>query len=96
MADHDEQPVRVTVLVRGRVQGVGFRWWTRQRAVAYGLSGWARNLADGGVEVVAEGARRDCDALVRQLRGPGTPGRVERLSVEVSDPTGDLVGFVTS
>ena len=47
--------VQVTVLVRGRVQGVGFRWWTRARAVELGLRGVARNLVDGRVEIVAVG-----------------------------------------
>ena len=42
----------------GRVQGVGFRWWTRARALELGLTGWARNTQDGRVEVVAEGSRR--------------------------------------
>ena len=51
----DDAAVRVTAWVTGRVQGVGFRWWTRARALELGLAGWARNLDDGRVEVVAEG-----------------------------------------
>ena len=47
---------RMTVFVRGRVQGVGFRWWTRARALELGLAGHARNTDDGRVEVVAEGS----------------------------------------
>ncbi|MGZ4651510.1 MAG: acylphosphatase [Kineosporiaceae bacterium] len=68
--------VRVTVRLRGRVQGVGFRWWTRARALELGLAGWAANLDDGGVEVVAEGPEPDCAALVAALRAGSTPGRV--------------------
>ena len=63
---------RVRVLVRGRVQGVGFRWWTRARALELGLAGWARNTADGRVEVVAEGGRPDLERLVGLL-APGDP-----------------------
>lgn len=44
---------RATFFVRGRVQGVGFRWWTRSRALELGLVGHARNMDDGRVEVVA-------------------------------------------
>ena len=40
---------RAAIFVRGRVQGVGFRWWTRARALELGLSGFARNLTDGRV-----------------------------------------------
>ena len=47
--------VRMTAWVHGRVQGVGFRWWTRCRALELGLVGHAANLSDGRVEVVAEG-----------------------------------------
>ncbi len=55
---------RMTVFVRGRVQGVGFRWWVRAQALELGLSGHARNTSDGRVEVVAEG---DEGALARLL-----------------------------
>jgi acylphosphatase len=75
---------RATVFVRGRVQGVGFRWWTRARALELGLTGWARNTADGRVEVVAEGPRADVEALHALLReDPSTsrrPGRVTAVS----------------
>jgi acylphosphatase len=58
-------------LVSGRVQGVCFRAGTREQALALGLSGVARNLADGRVEVIACGDRQALDALERWLhRGP--------------------------
>ncbi|MEM3670196.1 MAG: acylphosphatase [Thermoprotei archaeon] len=46
---------RVRALISGRVQGVGFRSWTRKKALQLGLKGWVRNLADGRVECVLEG-----------------------------------------
>uniref|UniRef100_UPI0037353DAC acylphosphatase n=1 Tax=Corynebacterium sp. TaxID=1720 RepID=UPI0037353DAC len=46
---------RMTAFVHGHVQGVGFRWWVRSRALEAGLAGHAANLRDGRVEVVAEG-----------------------------------------
>ena len=61
--------VRLTAWLRGRVQGVGFRWWARSRALELGLTGWAENLADGRVKVVAEGPRGACAQLA------GTSGR---------------------
>ena len=54
MSDPD---VRLTAWVHGRVQGVGFRWWTRCRALELGLTGYAANQADGRVLVVAQGPR---------------------------------------
>lgn len=65
----------MTAFVKGQVQGVGFRWWTRARALELGLAGSATNLADGRVEVVAEGPEEACRALLELLAGG--PGRVE-------------------
>ncbi len=87
-------PVRLTARVRGRVQGVGFRWWTRSRALELGLTGTATNLDDGRVEVVAEGPRSACESLLEVLRGPGTPGRVQAVAPRWSAAQGHLVGFV--
>lgn len=86
-------PVRLTVWVRGRVQGVGFRWWTRSRALELGLTGTVANLDDGRVEVVAEGSRDACESLVELLGAPGTPGRVLAVVPRWSAARGDLVGF---
>lgn len=84
---------RLTAYVHGMVQGVGFRWWTRSRALELGLSGYAKNLADGRVLVVAEGPRAQLDALLTQLRSGQTAGRVD-LVVETFDTArGDLQGF---
>lgn len=85
---------RLTAWLRGHVQGVGMRWWVRARALELGLSGWARNLDDGRVEVVAEGPRPACAALLAALRGPGTPGRVTGVTERWSTPHGVASGFV--
>ncbi|MFF4775167.1 acylphosphatase [Microtetraspora fusca] len=86
--------IRLTAWVRGRVQGVGFRWWTRARALELGLAGWASNLSDGRVEVVAEGTRESCESLLGLLRSGDTPGRVDGVTERWSDAKGGLVGFV--
>ncbi len=64
---------RLHVRVRGRVQGVGFRWFTASTAQALGVAGWVRNCPDGSVEVLAEG---EADALVALRTGlqAGPPG----------------------
>ena len=59
------------VRVTGRVQGVGFRWFVRERARRLGLAGWVRNLPDGGVEVAASGDAGQLELLRGELRrGP--------------------------
>ncbi|MSR07503.1 MAG: acylphosphatase [Gemmatimonadetes bacterium] len=70
-------------VISGRVQGVGFRWFTVRLAEKLGVSGWVTNLPDGRVEVVARGTQESLVRLEEGLRsGPGT-GHVE--SVEKSD-----------
>ncbi|MEV0615531.1 acylphosphatase [Nonomuraea sp. NPDC050404] len=93
MPDGSEN-IRLTAWVRGRVQGVGFRWWTRARALELGLVGWARNTEDARVEVVAEGPRESCEKLLALLRGCDTPGRVVGVVERWSEPRGSLLGFV--
>lgn len=86
--------VRLTAWVHGHVQGVGFRWWTRARALELGLVGAATNQADGRVLVVAEGPRRDCDTLLDLLEHGRSPGRVELVVSDWGAARGDLDGFV--
>jgi acylphosphatase len=85
---------RLTVWVRGRVQGVGFRWWVRVTALELGLDGWAANLEDGRVEVVAEGPRDALEQLLSALGSGRTPGRIRALVPHWSDPVGVAPGFV--
>jgi acylphosphatase len=89
----DEQ-VRLTAVVHGDVQGVGFRWWTMRRANELGLAGQARNLPDGRVEVVAEGSRAACEQLLQLLRQGATPGYVDRVTEQWQEATGAFRGFM--
>ncbi|WP_030802403.1 acylphosphatase [Streptomyces sp. NRRL S-337] len=89
-----EEEVRVTAWVRGRVQGVGFRWFTRANALRIGeLSGFASNLGDGRVQVVAEGPKDRCDRLLDWLRTGDTPGRVDGVTEIWATPRGGYDGF---
>ena len=81
----------MTAFVKGQVQGVGFRWWTRARALGLGLSGSATNLEDGRVQVVAEGEEPACRALLEQLASG--PGRVDFVADRWGAPRGES-GFV--
>jgi len=90
----DDDTARLTAWVHGRVQGVGFRWWTRRQALELGLSGYAGNLRDGRVEVVAEGPRADLARLLDALRSGNTPGWVDTVVERWSEPKGNHTGFV--
>ncbi len=85
---------RLTAWVRGRVQGVGFRWWVRRNALELGLVGVAENLVDGRVKVVAEGDQGNLAELLSRLESPGTPGHVAQVTYRWDQPRGGLAGFV--
>lgn len=85
--------VRLTAWVHGHVQGVGFRWWTRSRALELGLTGYAANKPDGRVQVVAQGPREACERLLDLLKGADTPGQVDKVIVDWSEPADAITGF---
>ncbi|WP_055486360.1 acylphosphatase [Streptomyces sp. WMMB 322] len=85
----------MTAWVRGRVQGVGFRWFTRAAALRIGgLEGFVVNLGDGRVQVVAEGGRLQGEALLEWLRSDDTPGKVDGVTEIWGRPRGGYTGFV--
>jgi acylphosphatase len=69
----------VHFLIRGRVQGVGFRWYVHREASELDLRGWVRNTEDGDVEVVASGTPDDLDELRSSLRRGPRGSRVDHL-----------------
>jgi acylphosphatase len=77
------------VIVRGRVQGVGFRWFVREAARRLDLAGWVKNRNDGSVEVVAQGSETTVEKFRGQLhRGP--QGAVVTSVDELPAETGEL------
>lgn len=88
--------VRLVARVTGEVQGVGFRYRTRQQAEQLGLVGSATNRSDGSVLVVAAGPPSSVQQLLRWLRSGHAPGRVDNVEAEMHDDgASDLSGFVT-
>lgn len=80
--DDQEARVRLSALVSGEVQGVGFRAFVRRLALDTGVSGYAENLSDGRLEVIAEGERGALEVLLHQLwRGPA---HAEVAAIDVS------------
>ena len=79
------------VVIRGRVQGVGYRAWTEVTALERGLEGWVRNRRDGSVEAVFSGSEDDVAAMIAQCRR-GPPGaRVD--AIDQREPTADEIAL---
>ena len=70
---------RVHLVIQGRVQGVGFRYFVLRQADTLRLAGWVRNLADGDVELEAEGDRASLEALVEAARRGPSSARVTNV-----------------
>jgi acylphosphatase len=87
------EKVKVRVRMEGLVQGVNYRYSTRQKALELGVNGWVRNLGDGSVECLLEGERDKVEALIRWCHH-GPPGaRVEKVTTHWEEYRGDLQGF---
>jgi acylphosphatase len=81
---------RVHAVVAGRVQGVGFRWFAVHAAREAGVGGFVRNLADGSVEVEAEGPPEAVEAFLGAIRRGPPAARVEGVRASEVPPRGDL------
>ncbi|NOZ92828.1 acylphosphatase [bacterium 3DAC] len=83
--------VRKRIRVKGIVQGVGFRWFTRKYANLLGIGGFVRNLPDGSVLVEAEGDPFAVEALIEKLKVGPSHAVVESLEIEDIAPKGEYV-----
>lgn len=83
----------VKVIVKGRVQGVGFRWFTREKARNLGLTGYVRNLPNGNVEIWAEGEQQDINDLIHLLRQGPSWSQVTDLEIDEVQSQGKYDDF---
>lgn len=81
------------LLISGRVQGVGFRYFVETRAVAEGVHGWVRNLDDGRVEALIEGDRESVERVELAVRRGPPLAQVEGVVTEIAVPSGRAAGF---
>ena len=80
-------------IVRGRVQGVGFRWFVEREAHILGIAGWVHNNADGSVEVLAMGSREQLLGLRSRLRAGPRAARVDNVEETDTRPVAGLTTF---
>lgn len=80
-------------IIRGRVQGVGFRWFVEKEASAIGVVGWVRNNDDGTVEVLATGTGEQLSALHNCLREGPRASRIDEVEVSDAQPVEGLKSF---
>ena len=85
--------IRVHLLIKGRVQGVGYRANTRRVASQLGLKGWVRNTPNGDVEVVVEGSEEMVGRLIQWCRRGPTGAHVADVQVRYETPKGEFHGF---
>ncbi|UFS71408.1 acylphosphatase [Geomonas sp. RF6] len=85
--------LRVMVTIRGRVQGVGFRYQCAEEAALHNVSGWVKNLPDDSVRGCFEGEEEDVLDLVQWCRKGPRGAWVEELKVEEREYTGEFSGF---
>src|SRR5262250_3933792 len=94
MAAKDINPtIAKRYLVRGRVQGVGFRWFVEREAHMLQISGWVRNNPDGTVEVLAQGTRDQLSGLRSRLREGPRAARVDNVEESEAEPVKGLNSF---
>lgn len=82
----------VHVLISGRVQGVGFRHFTKTNADDFGVKGWVKNLDNGKVEAVFEGKESDVQALIGKIKAGPAFGKVSEIETEQTE-TGNYKKF---
>ncbi|MFC1538822.1 acylphosphatase [Candidatus Latescibacterota bacterium] len=83
----------VHIIAHGRVQGVGFRFFVRDKANLFGLKGWVRNCSDGTVEIHAEGSKEILRDFVTEVEKGPIFGNVSDLTVDWIEPENAFTGF---
>lgn len=85
--------VRSRIVVRGLVQGVGFRWFVHRKAAALGLNGWVQNDPDGSVSIEAQGERSLVEELLREVKVGPRSAQVNDMQVEWLEPEHPATSF---
>ncbi|HUJ94453.1 MAG TPA: acylphosphatase [Terriglobales bacterium] len=93
MASTEQATLARRFVVRGRVQGVGFRWFVEREAHILGIAGWVRNNSDSSVEVLAQGTREQLAGLRSRLQQGPRAARVDDVEELEAKPVAGLSAF---
>jgi acylphosphatase len=85
--------IQLHIIVSGKVQGVGYRYFSQMKAVQYEVTGWAKNLSDGSVEIVAVGNNDQLDAFIEDLRRGNPFSVIEDIQISESEVTETFRSF---
>ena len=87
------EKVSAEIIVDGRVQGVGYRFFTERAAARFDIKGWSRNLPDGRVMLEIEGEKDKAEKFIRELEKGPSMSRVENVNVKWKPFQGSFTGF---
>ena len=85
--------VQIHVIIKGYVQGVGFRFFVLEKANVLGIQGWVRNTISGQVEVLAEGTVEQINQFLELIKQGPRQALVTDIEIEKNDPSGEFIGF---
>ena len=86
------EKIQKHIFLSGRVQGVGFRAFTRQQAAVLDIKGWVKNLADGRVEIIVQGEKPEVKEMISKLKEGPSFAKVEDIEINEEEPD-DFSGF---
>lgn len=89
----EQKKIRVHIIISGIVQGVNFRYYTRETARRLNLTGWVKNLPDGKVETIAEGDEKAIDEFIEWCRKGPKSARVESIEAKKGKYIGEFHDF---
>ena len=77
--------IQLQIMVSGEVQGVGYRYYTQMKAIQFGITGWVKNLQDGGVEILASGKKEDLERFIDEVRRGNPFSTVDHIDVNETE-----------
>lgn len=86
-------PMHKHILVKGRVQGVGFRYFVQTKAAQQNIKGWVKNLQDGNVEIEAEGSEKDLELFTEEIRKGSPFSHVDSLETDEKETHNEYSSF---